>query len=76
MHVNSAMYDASKGAYSGAHLELSTKSGTNTIHGGAYDYYQTSKWNANQWFFNYNQLPRPPMHREVFGGYVGRSHVN
>jgi hypothetical protein len=71
MHVNSAMYDASQGAYSGAHLELTTKSGANAIHGGAYDYYQTSKWNANQWFFNYNQLPRPPMHREVFGGYIG-----
>ncbi len=71
MHVNSAMYDASQGAYSGAHLELTTKSGTNTIHGGVYDYYQTSKWNANQWFYNYNQLPRPPMHREVLGGYIG-----
>ena len=71
MHVNSAMYDASQGAYSGAHLELTTKSGTNAIHGGAYDYYESSKWNANQWFFNYNQLPRPPMHREVFGGYIG-----
>jgi hypothetical protein len=71
MHVNSAMYDASQGANSGAHIELTTKSGTNAIHGGAYDYYQTSKWNANQWFYNFNQLPRPPMHREVFGGYVG-----
>lgn len=71
MHINSAMYDASQGAYSGAHLELTTKSGANVVHGGAYDYYQTSKWNANQWFYNFNLLPRPPMHREVFGGYVG-----
>jgi len=71
LHVNSAMYDASQGGTSGAHIELTTKSGTNAIHGGAYDYYQTSKWGANQWFYNFNQLPRPPMHREVFGGYVG-----
>jgi hypothetical protein len=71
LHVNSAMYDASQGAYSGAHIELTTKSGANAIHGGAYDYYQTSKWNANEWFFNFNQLPRPPMHREVFGAYLG-----
>ena len=71
MHVNSAMYDASQGAYSGAHLEVTTKSGTNSIHGGAYDYYETSKWNANQWFYEHNQLARPPMHREVFGGFVG-----
>jgi hypothetical protein len=71
MHVNSAMYDASQGANSGAHIELTTKSGTNNLHGGAYDYYQTSKWNANQWFFGKDSLPRPPMRREVFGGYVG-----
>ena len=71
MHVNSAMYDASQGANSGAHIELTTKSGTNDVHGGAYDYYQTSKWNANQWFFGHNSLSRPPMRREVFGGYVG-----
>ncbi|MGB8061448.1 MAG: TonB-dependent receptor [Candidatus Sulfotelmatobacter sp.] len=71
LRVNSAMYDASQGAYSGAHIDQTTKSGTNGIHGGAYDYYETSKWNGNQWFFNYNQLARPPMHRETFGGYVG-----
>jgi hypothetical protein len=71
LHVNSSMYDASQGGNSGAHVELTTKSGTNAMHGGAYDYYQTSKWGANQWFYNFNQLPRPPMHREVFGGYVG-----
>ena len=71
MHVNSAMYDASQGSYSGAHLEVTTKSGTNNIHGGAYDYYETSKWDANQWFYEHNGLARPPMHREVFGGLFG-----
>jgi hypothetical protein len=71
LHVNSAMYDASQGANSGAQIAVTTKSGTNAFHGGAYGYYQTSKWNANQWFFNFNQLPRPPMHRDVFGGYLG-----
>lgn len=71
LHVNSAMYDASQGANSGAHIELTTKSGTNAMHGGAYDYYQTSKWNANQWFYNFNLLPRAPMHREVYGAYLG-----
>lgn len=71
LHVNSAMYDASQGAYSGAHIELTTKSGANAIHGGVYDYYETSKWNGNQWFYGFNQLPRPPLHRDTFGGYVG-----
>lgn len=71
MRVNSAMYDASQGSYSGAHVELTTKSGSNVVHGGIYDYYETSKWNGNAWFFGFNQLPRPPMHRETFGGFFG-----
>lgn len=71
MHVNSAMYDASQGSNSGAHIELVTKSGTNTLHGGAYEYHQQTGWNANQWFFNHNQLQRPSMHRNVFGGLLG-----
>jgi Carboxypeptidase regulatory-like domain len=71
MHVNSAMYDASQGASSGAHISDSTKSGTNQLHGGVYGYHQQTGWNANEWFFNYHSLPRPQMHRNVDGGYIG-----
>ncbi|HET9405769.1 MAG TPA: TonB-dependent receptor [Candidatus Sulfotelmatobacter sp.] len=71
MRVNSAMYDASQGANSGAHIELITKSGANALHGGAYEYHQTTGWNANEWFFNHAGLAREPLHRNVFGGYVG-----
>jgi hypothetical protein len=53
LHVSSSMYDASQGANSGAHIELTTKSGTNSIHGGAYEYHQSTGWNANQWFYNH-----------------------
>lgn len=71
MQVNSAMYDASQGANSGAHIEVTTKSGSNNLHGGAYEYHQSGGWNANEWFFNHDGLSRPSMHRNVFGGYVG-----
>src|SRR4029077_9913254 len=47
LHVNSAMYDASQGANSGAHVEVMTRSGANQIHGGGWEYYQTGGWNAN-----------------------------
>jgi hypothetical protein len=71
VHVNSAMYDASQGANSGAQISTTTKSGTNQIHGGVYAYHQQTGWNANEWFFNRNQVARPNMHRNVDGGYVG-----
>src|SRR5579864_5057114 len=71
VHVNTAMYDASQGANSGAHIEYQTKSGTNALHGGAYEYHQQTGWNANEWFFTHNGLQRPNMHRNVFGAYIG-----
>jgi hypothetical protein len=71
LHVNSAMYDASQGANSGAHIEVTTQSGTNKIHGGAWNYYQTGGWNANPWFNRNAGFPTPPLHRLVFGGMIG-----
>ncbi len=52
LRVNTSMYDASQGAHSGAHIELTTKSGTNDLHGNIYGYYQTSDWNAAPFFRN------------------------
>ena len=71
LHVNSAMYDASQGANSGAHIEVITKSGTNRIHGGMWEYYQTGGWNADPWFNGNAGLPTPALHRNVFGGMIG-----
>ncbi|HEV3254858.1 MAG TPA: TonB-dependent receptor [Candidatus Acidoferrales bacterium] len=71
LRVNTSMYDASQGANSGAHIELSTKSGTNDYHGQAYEYHQTGGWNASPFFFNATGLPTPPLHYNVFGGTFG-----
>jgi hypothetical protein len=71
VHVNSAMYDASQGANSGAQISTTTKSGANQFHGGVYAYHQQTGWNANEWFFNRHQVARPQMHRNVDGGYIG-----
>src|ERR1700724_3836405 len=35
-HMNTSMYDAQQGSTSGAHIDMNTSSGTNTIHGGPY----------------------------------------
>jgi hypothetical protein len=71
MHVMTSMYDASQGANSGAHIEVVTRSGTNNYHGQAYEYHQTTGWNANQYFLNAANITRQPLHRNVFGGTFG-----
>ncbi len=71
LHVNTSMYDASQGANSGAHIELTTKSGTNDYHGQLYEYHQTTGWNANAFFLNAAGISRPPLHRNTFGGMLG-----
>ncbi len=52
MSVNAAMYDASQGGKSGAHIGVTTKSGTNVFHGQAYDYLQNNFFNAAEFFRN------------------------
>jgi hypothetical protein len=71
IHVNTSMYDVSQGANSGAQVAMVTKSGTNDFHGSLYEYHQSSGWDANQFFLNADGIPRPPLHRNTFGGTLG-----
>ena len=76
VRVNASMYDASQGSTSGAHIDLSTASGTNNYHGSAYVHRGTSWLNAAPFFFNqdpdvpaYDKVPQ--LHRYTAGGAVG-----
>ena len=72
--VNAAMYDASQGANSGAHISVITKSGTNTIHGQLYDRFQNSALNAAPFFYNADpavSTKDPFMNRNQFGATLG-----
>jgi hypothetical protein len=77
IRVNTSMYDASEGGYSGAHITTLTRSGTNELHGQAYEYHQTSAWNASPFFFNQDPTLRalgktvPELKRNTFGVTVG-----
>lgn len=71
LRVNTSMYDASQGANSGAHVELTTKSGTNDFHGQLYEYHQSTGWDAAPFFLNAAGLGRQPLHRNTFGGTLG-----
>ncbi len=68
--VNAAMYDATQGAHSGAHISVVTKSGTNEIHGMAYEDFQNSVMNAAPFFYNASPAittKDPFLNRNQFG---------
>src|SRR6202050_1553893 len=73
VRVNASMYDAQQGSTSGAHIDLSTASGTNTWHGAAYAHRGTNWLNAAPFFFNQDpdvpaNVKNPELHRYVMGG--------
>ncbi len=76
VRVNSSMYDAQQGATSGAHIDLSTASGTNTFHGSGYFRRGTDWLNAAPFFFKQDpdipaNLKVPQLHRYLLGGTLG-----
>ena len=54
--VTTTNANADAGRSSGAQVSLVTKSGTNSIHGSAYEYYRDPGTTANNWFIKQSQL--------------------
>jgi hypothetical protein len=76
IRVNASMYDAQQGSTSGAHIDLSTASGTNAFHGSLYGRRGTDWINAAPFFFKQDadipeSLKKPELHRYVVGGTFG-----
>ena len=76
VRVNASMYDAQQGSTSGAHIDLSTKSGTNDFHGTANFRRGTSWLNSAPFFFNQDSdIPAnakvPQLHRYEAGFTAG-----
>ena len=76
VRVNTSMYDAQQGSTSGAHIDMSTASGTNNIHGTAYVHRGTNWLNADPFFYNADpNIPasekNPGLHRYSAGGTIG-----
>ncbi len=74
--MNTSMYDAQQGSTSGAHIDMSTSSGTNDLHGGAYVHRGTDWLNAAPYFYKQDDnIPAnekvPQLHRYTAGGTLG-----
>jgi Carboxypeptidase regulatory-like domain/TonB dependent receptor len=59
------------GNFQGGIISVSIKSGTNQFHGDLWEFFRNDKLNANNFFNNFFQLPRPAMRWNMFGGTVG-----
>jgi hypothetical protein len=62
---------AEYGHGSGAQVTMITRSGTNTVHGAAYEFLRNTATSANSFFNNSSGVPRPKLDRNVFGAAVG-----
>lgn len=63
--------DASFGHTIGGVINQITKSGTNSLHGSIYEFYQPTNLNANTYFNKRNGTPTPSFHYNQYGLTVG-----
>ena len=71
--VNTSVAPAQFGRAGGALVIASIKSGTNSVHGSAFDFYRSGKFaaNPNYQFNGAAATPNPPYNRNQFGGSIG-----
>src|ERR1700682_4527226 len=69
--VNANGYGAEIGRAGGGVINVITKSGTNSWHGTAFEFFRDKAMNANSWENNRNNRPKPPYHFNQFGGNIG-----
>ena len=71
LQLVSSNFTAELGRSSGAQVTMVTRSGTNEIHGNAFEYYQTPRFNAKSYTGNINNLPKDQFVQHIFGGSLG-----
>ena len=69
--IQTSTFAPEYGRTPGAQISVVTKSGTNTFHGTAFEYFRNDKLDANDWFANASGLARPELRQNDFGGVLG-----
>ena len=75
--IQTSTYDAGYGRGPGANVNVITKTGTNQIHGTAFEFFRNTVLNANDWFYEYSELThnqankQPVLNSNVYGGAFG-----
>jgi hypothetical protein len=68
MKVQTISFDGTTGSSEGGVVNVSLKSGTNTLHGSYYYAGIATALTANTWFANRNNIARPDAHMQRWGG--------
>lgn len=69
--VQTSQYDASYGRNAGANVEVITKGGQNDFHGALWEFFRNDDLNANTYFRNDTDQPRPVLKQNQFGFDLG-----
>src|ERR1700757_656550 len=69
--VQTSSFAPEFGRTPGGQISIVTRSGTNAFHGTLFDYFRNGVLDANDWFANYNELPKPQDKQNDFGGVFG-----
>lgn len=69
--VQSSSYSAEYGRNPGGQFSFVTRSGTNQLHGSAFDYLRNDFFDANDWFNDYYRRPHSALRQNDFGGTLG-----
>jgi hypothetical protein len=69
--VETSSFAPEFGRSPGGQVILTTRSGTNSVHGGAYEYFRNDVLDANDWFANAAGQSRAAERHNDFGGHLG-----
>jgi hypothetical protein len=69
--IQTSLFDAGYGRNPGANVNVVTKSGTNSLHGSAFEFFRNTQLNAEDFFANMSGLKRPVLNQNQFGGTLG-----
>ncbi len=69
--VQESNFSAEYGFTGATVVNMVIRSGTNQLHGSAYDFLRNQKLDANNFFNNAAGIPLPPLRRNNFGGTIG-----
>jgi hypothetical protein len=69
--IETSSFSPEFGRSPGGQVILTTRGGTNDLHGGIFEYFRNTVMDANDWFADEAGLPRAAEHHNDFGAFLG-----